>query len=102
MNKITAAITCLNGYVPENILSNKDLERIVDTNDEWIRDHTGIRQRYVAGENETTSSLGVEAAYKALMVAGLLPTDLELIICSTSTPEFVFPAILLSIEMAVL
>ena len=87
-----AHITGWGMSVPHRVMTNDDLSKIVDTNDEWIRDHTGIRQRYVAGENETTSSLGVEAAYKALMVAGLLPTDLELIICSTSTPEFVFPA----------
>ena len=87
-----AHITGWGMSVPHKVLTNEDLSKIVDTNDEWIRDHTGIRQRYVAGDAETTSSLGVEAAYKALMVAGLLPTDLELIICSTSTPEFIFPA----------
>jgi 3-oxoacyl-[acyl-carrier-protein] synthase-3 len=78
--------------VPQKVLTNDDLSKIVDTNDEWIRDRTGIRQRHIAADGETSSSLGAEAAYNALKVAGLLATDLDLIICSTSSPDHFFPA----------
>ena len=87
-----AHITGWGMAVPQKVLTNDDLSKIVDTNDEWIRGHTGIHQRHIAGEGDTSSSLGVEASYQALKVAGLLATDLELIICSTSTPEHIFPA----------
>ena len=78
--------------VPETILTNDDLVRIIDTNDEWIRDHTGIRERHIARENQFPSTLAVEASIKALRVANLKPTDIDLIICSTSSPEYIFPA----------
>jgi 3-oxoacyl-[acyl-carrier-protein] synthase III len=87
-----AHITGWGMSVPHKVLTNEDLSKIVDTNDEWIRDRTGIRQRHIAGEGDSSSSLGVEAANSAMMVAGLIPSDLELIICSTSTPEHIFPA----------
>jgi 3-oxoacyl-[acyl-carrier-protein] synthase-3 len=77
---------------PEPILTNDDLAKIVDTNDTWIRERTGIRERRVAKENQFPSTLGVEAAIKALTVANLRPTELDLIICSTSSPEYIFPA----------
>jgi 3-oxoacyl-[acyl-carrier-protein] synthase-3 len=78
--------------VPESVLTNDDLAKIIDTNDQWIQDHTGIRERHLAGENDFPSTLAVEASIKALQVANLKPTDIDLIICSTSTPEFIFPA----------
>jgi 3-oxoacyl-[acyl-carrier-protein] synthase-3 len=78
--------------VPETILTNDDLAKIIDTNDQWIRDHTGIRERRVARENDFPSTLGVAASIKALKVANLKPTDIDLIICSTSSPEYIFPA----------
>jgi 3-oxoacyl-[acyl-carrier-protein] synthase-3 len=78
--------------VPEPILTNDDLSKMVDTNDEWIRTHSGIRERRIARENEFPSTLAVDASLKALEVANLKPTDLDLIICSTSTPEHLFPA----------
>jgi 3-oxoacyl-[acyl-carrier-protein] synthase-3 len=78
--------------VPETILTNDDLSKMVDTNDKWIRERTGIRERRIASEHQSTSSLAVEASIKALQVANLRPTDLDLIICSTSTPEHIFPA----------
>jgi 3-oxoacyl-[acyl-carrier-protein] synthase-3 len=78
--------------VPRKVLTNDDLSKMVDTSDAKIRELTGIGQRYIASDNETSSSLGVDAAYNALKVAGLFPTDLDLIICSTSTPEHIFPA----------
>ena len=87
-----AHITGWGMSVPESVLTNEDLSKIVDTNDEWIRNRTGIRERRIAGDEETTASLAVEASLKALQVANLHPTDVDLIICSTSTPEHIFPA----------
>jgi 3-oxoacyl-[acyl-carrier-protein] synthase-3 len=78
--------------VPEPVLTNDDLAKIVDTNDEWIRDRTGIRERHIARESDFPSTLGTTAALKALEVANLKPTDVDLIICATSTPEHIFPA----------
>jgi len=87
-----AHITGWGMSVPEPVLTNDDLAKIVDTNDEWIRERTGIRERRIARENEFPSTLGTRAAFKALSVANLKPTELDLIICSTSTPEHLFPA----------
>jgi len=87
-----AHITGWGMAVPERVLTNAELERTVATNDEWIVERTGIRERHVARDGETTSTLAVEAAWKALSVANLKPTDLDLIICATSTPEYIFPA----------
>ncbi len=78
--------------VPERVMTNHDLEQLVDTSDEWIQSRTGIRERHVANEEQTTASLAVDASVKALEVAGLDPDDLELIIVSTSSPEHIFPA----------
>lgn len=87
-----AHITGWGMFVPEPVLTNDDLAKTIDTNDEWIRERTGIRQRHIARETDSTSTLGARAALKALSVANLKPTDLDLIICSTSTPEHLFPA----------
>ena len=87
-----AHITGWGMAVPEAVLTNDDLSKMVDTNDQWIRERTGIRERHIAGEEDTTASLAVEASIKALQVANLRPTDIDLIICSTSTPEHIFPA----------
>ena len=87
-----AHITGWGMAVPKAVMTNDDLAKIVDTNDAWIRDRTGIAQRHVAKENEFPSTMAVEASIKALKVANLRPTDLDLIICSTSTPEYIFPA----------
>lgn len=87
-----AHITGWGMSVPESILTNDDLSQMVETNDKWIRERTGIRERRIASEDETTASLAVEASLRALQVANLHPTDVDLIICSTSTPEHIFPA----------
>ena len=79
-------------------MTNRDMEDVVDTSDEWIVQRTGIRQRYVAGEGETTSSLGEQAARAALDNAGLTPADIDLIICATSTPDNTFPATAVNIQ----
>jgi 3-oxoacyl-[acyl-carrier-protein] synthase III len=65
---------------------------MVETNDEWIRERTGIRERHIARDHDFPSTLGVEASIKALTVANLRPTELDLIICSSSSPEYIFPA----------
>ncbi|MDO8755612.1 MAG: beta-ketoacyl-ACP synthase 3, partial [Anaerolineales bacterium] len=87
-----AHITGWGMYVPEPVLTNDDIAKLVDTNDAWIRDRTGIRERHIAREHEFPSTLGVEASIKALRVANLAPTELDLIICASSSPEYIFPA----------
>ena len=78
--------------VPDTILTNHDLEAIVDTSDDWIRSRTGIKERRIAGETESTASLGLKAARIALEVADILPTEIDLIVVATSTPENIFPS----------
>jgi len=87
-----AHITGWGMAVPEPILTNDDISKMVDTNDAWIRERTGIRERRIARDNEFPSTLGVEASINALTVANLRPTDLDLIICTSSSPEYIFPA----------
>ncbi|MBK9927080.1 MAG: ketoacyl-ACP synthase III [Anaerolineales bacterium] len=87
-----AHITGWGMSAPETILTNDDLSKMVDTNDAWIRERTGIRERRIVKEGQTTSSLGVDASLKALAVANVRPTDIDLIICATSTPDYIFPA----------
>jgi len=81
-------ILALGTYVPERVMTNFDLEKMVDTNDEWIRTRTGIEERRFAGEGQATSDLGVEAAKKALTMSGDKPEDIEMIIVATCTPDY--------------
>lgn len=78
--------------VPERVLTNRDLEAIVDTSDSWIRERTGIRERRIAGDGESSATLGLKAARRAIEVANILPTSIDLIIVATSTPEHIFPS----------
>jgi 3-oxoacyl-[acyl-carrier-protein] synthase-3 len=87
-----AHITGWGMAVPEKVLTNDDLAKRVDTNDAWIRERTGIRERRIARERDYPSTLAVDASARALAVANLKPTDIDLIICSTSSPEYIFPA----------
>ncbi|MDA0680074.1 MAG: ketoacyl-ACP synthase III [Proteobacteria bacterium] len=80
-------------YLPERILTNADLEKMVDTSDEWIRSRTGIEQRHVAGENELTSDLCVNAAKVAIEEAGITVEDIDLIVVGTTSPDLIFPNI---------
>ena len=89
---IGAIIAGTGSYVPEKRLTNDDLASMVDTNDEWIVQRTGIRERRIAGPGESTATLAAAAARKALAAADLRPQDLDLIICGTATPEMDFPA----------
>ena len=93
MTKTTAAITAVAGYVPPDILSNKDLEKMVDTTDEWIQSRTGIKERRILkGEGKATSDLGAEAVKLLCEKRGISPAEIELLICSTATPDMMFPA----------
>ena len=85
-------ITGWGAYAPKRVLTNADLEQLVDTSDEWIRSRTGIRQRHVAAPDETTATLGAIAAKRALASAGLEPDDIDLIIVATLTPDFWMPS----------
>ena len=87
-----AHITGWGMAVPEPVMTNDDIAKIVDTNDQWIRERTGIRERHIAKETDFPSTLAVDASIKALKIANLRPTDIDLIICATSTPEYIFPA----------
>ena len=87
-----AKITGVGCYVPENILSNKDLERIVNTSDEWIMSRTGIEKRHIAKDGESTSDLASKAAAAVLEETGVAATDVEAILVCTVTPDMLFPA----------
>jgi 3-oxoacyl-[acyl-carrier-protein] synthase-3 len=90
--KINAGILGTGSYLPEKVVTNKDLEKIVETSDEWIVTRTGIKERRMAAEGQTTSDMATEAAKKALQSAGLKATDLDLIIVATITPDMPTPA----------
>lgn len=79
-------------YLPLRILTNADLEKLIETSDQWIVDRTGIRERHIAAEGQFTSDLAVEAARAALEVAGLVPDDIDLLLVATTTPDLVFPS----------
>ncbi|MHB1053718.1 MAG: beta-ketoacyl-ACP synthase III [Thiobacillus sp.] len=80
------------GYLPARILTNADLEKMIDTNDQWIVDRTGIRERHIAADGEFTSDLASHAARAALEVAGLTIDDIDLLLVATTTPDLVFPS----------
>ena len=79
-------------YLPDRILTNADLEKLVETNDQWIVERTGIRERHIAAEGEFTSDLATQAAHAALEVAGLAPDDIDLLLVATTTPDLVSPS----------
>jgi 3-oxoacyl-[acyl-carrier-protein] synthase-3 len=79
-------------YLPEKLLTNKDLEKIIDTTDEWIRERTGIETRHIAAPDQATSDLTVIAAKEAIKDAGLEPKDIDCIICATITPDYIMPS----------
>ncbi|WP_436516815.1 beta-ketoacyl-ACP synthase III [Ekhidna sp. To15] len=93
MPKIQAAITGVHGYVPEDVITNKDLEKMVDTNDEWITSRTGIKQRHILkGKDQGTSVMAVKAVEGLLKKTNTNAEDIDLVICATTTPDLVFPA----------
>jgi 3-oxoacyl-[acyl-carrier-protein] synthase III len=93
MSKITAAITCVGGYVPPDLLTNADLEKLIDTTDEWITSRTGIKERHILkGEGKGTSDLAVPAVLEILRKRKIDASEIDLLICATTTPDMVFPA----------
>src|SRR5690349_18129566 len=92
MSNYGAIIAGTGSCLPEKRLTNDELSRMVDTNDEWIVQRTGIRERRIAGNGESTASLGTASARRAIEAAGIDPKELDLIICATITPEMVFPS----------
>ncbi|MCL5257006.1 MAG: ketoacyl-ACP synthase III [Chloroflexi bacterium] len=87
-----AAIRGWGFYAPDRVLSNFDLEQMVDTSDEWIRERTGISERHIAADTECTSSMSAEAARRALASAGVKASDIDLIIVGSASPDYLFPA----------
>ena len=93
MEKITAAITSVGGYVPEYILTNEILATMVDTNDEWIKSRTGVSERRILkGEGLASSDMGVKAVKNILEKKGISPDEIDCVICATVTPDMLFPA----------
>ncbi|MCA1762704.1 MAG: ketoacyl-ACP synthase III [Flavobacteriales bacterium] len=93
MTKVKAAITAVNGYVPEDKLTNADLEKIVDTNDEWIRSRTGIEERRILKDpTRASSDLGAAAVKGLLEKSNTAPEDIDMVICATATPDHLFPS----------
>ena len=91
--KITAAITGVGAYVPDYVLNNAELEKMVDTNDEWITSRTGIKERRILkGEDQGTSVMGIKAVRQLLEKTNTRPEDIDLVICATTTPDLLFPA----------
>ncbi|MEQ9378375.1 MAG: beta-ketoacyl-ACP synthase III [Imperialibacter sp.] len=93
MTKVRAGITGIQGYVPDYILTNKELETIVETTDEWITSRTGIKERHILkGEDRGTSVIGIEAVKGLLKKTNTDPSEVDLVICATTTPDMLFPA----------
>jgi 3-oxoacyl-[acyl-carrier-protein] synthase III len=95
---IRSVIRGVGAYLPKRIMTNDDISRIVDTDDAWITERTGIKQRHIAADGELTSDLGIAAAKQALIRAGIDPVDIDLVICATATPDRTFPATAVRIQ----
>ncbi len=98
--QVRSVVVGVGSYLPSRLLTNEELARLVDTSDEWIVQRTGIRERHIAAEGETTSMLGERAARAALENAGLTADDIDLIIVGTSTPDYTFPSTATQIQAA--
>jgi 3-oxoacyl-[acyl-carrier-protein] synthase-3 len=92
MTGIRSVIRGTGGYLPERIMSNEEMSQIVETSDQWIQERTGIRQRHIAADNETTSDLATHAARSILKSAGITADQVDLIVLATTTPDKTFPA----------
>jgi len=97
---VRAVVAGIGACTPDKLVTNADLEAKVETTDEWIVQRTGIRQRYVAGEGETTSTLATKAAERALQDAGMTAADVDLIVLATATPDYTFPATATQVQAA--
>ena len=92
MPQLRSVVLGVGAYLPEKTLTNEELAKLVDTSDEWIVQRTGIKERHIAAEGETTSMLGEKAARDALANAGIAADDIDLIVVATSTPDWTFPS----------
>ncbi len=90
--RVHARIAGTGSYLPATVLTNEDLAKRVDTSDEWIRSRTGIRERHIAAEGETTGDLGFHAAVRAMEAAGVAASELDMIVVGTTTPDLIFPS----------
>ncbi|MGQ0526643.1 MAG: beta-ketoacyl-ACP synthase III [Alphaproteobacteria bacterium] len=97
---IHALIHSTGAYLPEKILTNRELEKMVDTSDEWITQRSGIKERRIAAEDQTTSDMAIEAARQALSNGKLAPADIDCIIVATTTPDQTFPAVAVKVQAA--
>ncbi|GJL84942.1 MAG: 3-oxoacyl-[acyl-carrier-protein] synthase 3 [Micavibrio sp.] len=97
---IRSVILSTGSYLPNKVLTNKDLEAMVDTTDEWIFQRSGIRERCIAGDDETTGNMAIAAAKKALEAAGLTGSDIDGVIVATTTPDRTFPAVAVKVQAA--
>jgi 3-oxoacyl-[acyl-carrier-protein] synthase III len=98
MSNTNSKITGTGSYLPKKILSNADLEKMIDTSDEWIFSRTGIRQRHIAAEDEFTSDLALEAAKNAIASAGIDANNIDLIVIATTTPDKIFPSVAIMVQ----
>ena len=97
---IKSVIAATGAFLPEKIMTNADLEKIVDTSDEWITQRSGIKQRHIAGDDETTADLAIGAAKQALERSGLSAADIDGVIVATTTPDQTFPAVAVKVQAA--
>lgn len=95
---IRSVIRGVGAYLPQRVMTNDDLAKIVDTDDNWITERTGIKARHIAADGELTSDLGTAAAKQALIRAGIDPIDIDLVICATATPDKTFPSTAVRIQ----
>lgn len=97
---IRSVLRATGSYLPDRIITNAEMERLVDTSDEWIVQRTGIRERHVAAENQSTSDLAIQAAKRALESSGLSPEEIDGVIVATTTPDRTFPAVAVMVQAA--
>ena len=100
MSGLRTVVAGVGSYLPRRVVTNDEMATIVDTNDEWIVERTGISQRYIAGEGECTSDLAPEAGRRAIENAGMQPADIDLVIVATTTPDETFPATAVKVQAA--
>ena len=98
MTMLRSVVLGCGGYLPERVLTNAELSRMVDTSDEWIAQRTGIRERHIAADGEFTSDLAIAAARAALAAAGIDAQSIDLIVLATSTPDNTFPATAVAVQ----
>ena len=101
MSEIRSIVRGVGAYLPERILTNAELAKMVDTSDEWIKERTGISQRHIIADDELTSDLALAAARQALDRSGLMPIDIDLVIMATTTPDHTFPASACTVQASI-